>query len=1631
MSIDTEREQTEREQLNQFRAVLRQRCRTQTGGDISPEQKQWTEEMVKKIKNARTMARLRELEENIGQVADGGKFFTAADYAAHMPSAQPRRERVAKPPPTVPHHVWFATFAAQNAPQYLDEMYANAPRVPSYTEKRRPRRSFARHRAQAAIPSLMRLQKKSYADFLQAEIQPHLRKEQGLQNSFQTVFPIESSSGAIVLHFKEYELRPPFYNLSECKLRGLTYQSAVYAKIEMAIHEKKNGPIKEVKEELVYMGDLPLMTPDGSFVINGTERVVVSQLHRSPGVLFEHDWGRNTSGGKYIYSARIIPYHGSWLDFEFDKRDFLYFRIDRKRKMPVTILLKAFGYDKQQILREFYDNEHFRLGEKSGQAKYQLAAKFLHNVSLPFDLCDLSKKEKILIAEADESQPPVDRFLAKDVVVDGEVIAAAHAQIKPEVWEQICGDGGIQEVLVYKPIVQKLHRIKKIDLKKIAAIEGNYHPIGDEFLYGRRLAADVFVDGEEIARANTEITQELLDMMRAGGIDEIQTLYVNEFNHGPFVAQTLALDEKLDGEKARETIYRNMRPGDPPNREVVNHHLDAIFYDSTSYSMSKVGRMKFNRRLYPQRPTMEYKILLSEESARINKSDMPTLAAALVASGCFADEELAHDYVSYIKQFGGRRAIVENLDRETAEKISAALSDTIRTRVEKQTTLSRADILAVVKYLVDLRNGKQKVDDIDNLSNRRIRAVGEFIENQFSQGLLRVNRAIRDRLSRAETDNLMPHNLISAKAISSSVAEFFNGNQLSQFMDQTNPLAEVTHKRRVSAFGIGGLNRDRVGFEVRDVHPSHYGRICPIETPEGPNIGLINSMSLYAEVDEYGFLRTPYVKVQNGRVTNEVVRLAAIDEQEKVIAQASNRRDSHGRFEDALATARRDGEFILCHPEEVDYVDIAPAQIASVAASLIPFLEHDDANRALMGSNMQRQGVPCLYPEKPLVGTGLERMVVRDSGAVIQARRGGTVNFVDANRIAIRVADDEMLPGESGADIYALPRYTRSNQNTNISYRPIVRQGDIIAADDVIADGAATDLGEVALGQNLLVAFLPWNGYNYEDSILISEKIVADQRYASVHIIEEVVHARSTQLGDEEITRDIPHQSEVSLMNLDDEGIVDVGVHVKPGDILVGKITPKGERQLTPEEKLLRAVFGEKAADVKDTSLRMPTGASGVVIDVKVFDGDEIKKRDKKAPQKNSPVGKRTQNILDAELREFKRSQAAAWRIIENDAIMRVRNLVIGQVAAVAVGNVKKDALITESELTMLKTEQWIKLRTADDDINEQIKSIAELLKNERARQDTEMKTQTRKLKDGHNLPQGILKTIKVYVAIKRNLQVGDKMAGRHGNKGVVSKIVPVESMPYLSDGTPVDVVLSPLGVPSRMNVGQILETHLGLAAKGLGAKIEELARQEKTKQTGKLRAFLKRVFAKDGNDFNIERLSDAEVMEAATNLTKGVPFATPIFDGASEDDIRAMLKMGDLPPSGQMTLYDGHSGEAFERPVTVGYMYILKLHHLVDEKMHARSTGPYSLITQQPLGGKAQRGGQRFGEMEVWALEAYGAAYTLCEMLTVKSDDIYWRTKMFEGISEGDLKLKTGIPESFNVLVQEIRALGIDMDFE
>lgn len=1422
----------------------------------------------------------------------------------------------------------------------------------SFTQKKRFRRSFSKSFFQADNPSLLEVQRVSYKDFLQKDTPPDQRLDAGLQKAFNSVFPIYSSSGSVYLEFKDYELSEPLYTVQECKDRGLTYYVSVYANLRMVICEKRGGSMKTSMEEKVYMGDVPMMTRHGSFIVNGTERVVVSQLHRSPGVFFEHDSGRGTLSKKYIYSARVIPYNGRWLDFEFDQRDLVYFRIDRRRKMPVTVLLKAIGYEEEEILEHFYDFDIFKLGKTEDDLQYRLNSEFLLNTSLPFDLCD--SKGKV--------------------------------------------------------VVKKNQRIKKANLADIEKLP-EYHAVDESFLEEKRVAKNIVdAEGEVLVRANSPITKEMLQLLRENGVEELQVLHFNELNRGPYIANTLSLDEKLDRENARNAIYRMLRPGDPPNKDVVNSYLDSLFFNHNAYDLSKVGRMKFNRRFDSQRPVMEYKIWI-ERTELTSREIINHAAANLHEVGLYESTAAAKAALVYMSQYSSA-SVAENLTKEAAEALSKQLTATPH-HVLEQRTLSRTDILGVVKMLVELRNGKGKTDDIDSLTNRRVRTVGEFVANYFQQGLVRVDRAIRDRLSRVETDGLMPHVLISAKAITASVSEFFNGNQLSQFMDHTNPLSDVTHKRRVSAFGIGGLTRDRVSFEVRDVHPTHYGRICPIETPEGQNIGLINSMALYSGIDHYGFLQTQYLKVNNGQVTDKAMRLSAIEEEGKVIAQASTRRDANGKIIDEMVVARKDGEYITVEPEVVDFIDVAPAQIGSVAASMIPFLEHDDANRALMGSNMQRQAVPCLRAEKPLVGTGIEKLVATDSSAVVQATRPGKVVYVDADRIVISIKESAVTEASPlTTDIYHLVKHIRSNQNTHLNQYPNVRVGDKIEAGDVIADGSGIDMGELSLGKNLLVAFLPWNGYNFEDSILISERVVAEQKFASVHIIEEITHARGTQLGEEEITRDIPHQSVAALSNLDDEGIVRVGVEVNPGDILVGKVTPKGERQMTPEERLLQAVFGEKANDYKDTSLRMPPGASGVVIDVKVFTSEEIRKKEKRKGETDSA---RALMINEAEQQRYKKQQEDDFEFLTQDAVERIQNLVKKELSAKQLESLKKPS-------------DWLALRVKSDAINKKIESIGKMLKWESKNKEQRIEAMNHKLIEGHDLQQGILKTVKVYVAIKRNLQVGDKMAGRHGNKGVVSRVEPVESMPFLADGTAVDIVLNPLGVPSRMNVGQILETHLGLAAKGLGNQLKDMLLLERNKQLKEIRAFMEKIYEGD-KTCSVADLTDNELIEMAKNLSDGVPFATPIFEGASEAEISRMLQLSNLPETGQMTLYDGNSGEPFARPVTVGYMYIMKLHHLVDDKIHARATGPYSLVTQQPLGGKAQRGGQRLGEMEVWALEAYGAAYTLCELLTVKSDDISWRAKMFENIIDNDFQFKSGVPESFNVVTKEIRSMCIDMD--
>ncbi len=1353
----------------------------------------------------------------------------------------------------------------------------------SFTEKKRIRKSFAKRVGALPVPFLLSTQLESYSDFLQAQVPPDQRIDNGLQTAFKSIFPIESHNKYARLDFVSYNLGMPPFDVRECQQRGLTYASPLRARVRLTILDKEASKptVKEVKEQEVYMGEIPLMTHTGSFVINGTERVIVSQLHRSPGVFFEHDRGKTHSSGKLLFSARIIPYRGSWLDFEFDPKDYLYFRIDRRRKMPITILLKSLGYTPEEMLKEFFEFDTFLLGKKGIQ--FEVVPERLRGEIARFDIANKG----------------------------GKVIVAAGKRIT----------------------VRHIREIEEAGIDKLA--------VGDDFLLGRVLAHNM-VDkdsGEIIANANDEITETLLAQLQAAGITKIHTLYTNDLDQGAYISQTLRADETTDQWTARVAIYRMMRPGEPPTEDAVENLFNGLFFSDERYDLSAVGRMKFNRRV-------------------------------------------------------GR-------DELTGPAI-----------------LSNDDIVAVIRILVELRNGRGEIDDIDHLGNRRVRAVGELAENQFRAGLARVERAVKERLGQAEADNLMPHDLINAKPISAAVKEFFGSSQLSQFMDQTNPLSEVTHKRRISALGPGGLTRERAGFEVRDVHPTHYGRVCPIETPEGPNIGLINSLALYARTNNYGFIETPYRRVVKGKATDDVDYLSAIEEGRFTIAQANADLDSKGKFTNDIVSSRQHNEFVLATPDKIEYMDVAPAQVVSVAASLIPFLEHDDANRALMGANMQRQAVPCLRAEKALVGTGIERTVAVDSGTTVQAWRGGRVDYVDASRIVVRVNDDETTHGEVGVDIYNLTKYTRSNQNTNINQRPLVKMGDVIARGDVIADGASTDMGELALGQNILVAFMPWNGYNYEDSILMSERVVAEDRFTSIHIEELTVVARDTKLGSEEITRDIPNLSEAQMGRLDECGIVHIGADVGVGDVLVGKVTPKGETQLTPEEKLLRAIFGEKASDVKDTSLRVPAGISGTVIDVQVFTREGLQ-RDARAQQ-----------IIEDELNRYKKDLADQMRIVESDVFARLEKLLMGKVANGGPKKLAKGTKVTKDYLASLEHHQWFDIRLGNEEAAAQLEQVKEGLAQKRVEFDAAFELKKKKLTQGDELQAGVQKMVKVYVAVKRRLQPGDKMAGRHGNKGVVSRIVPVEDMPHMADGTPVDIVLNPLGVPSRMNIGQILEVHLGWAAKGLGHKIGMML--ESQAKIADVRKFLGKIYNADGQKtVDIAAFNDDEVLELCRNLKNGVPFATPVFDGANEGEIKAMLELADLPRSGQITLYDGHTGTAFDRPVTVGYMHVLKLHHLVDDKMHARSTGPYSLVTQQPLGGKAQFGGQRFGEMEVWALEAYGAAYTLQEMLTVKSDDVAGRTKVYESIVKGDHKIDAGMPESFNVLTKEIRSLGIDIDLE
>ncbi len=1354
----------------------------------------------------------------------------------------------------------------------------------SYTEKKRLRKDFGALPKVMDIPYLLAIQLDSYRKFTQSETPMADRGDHGLHAAFRSVFPIVSYSGNAALEYVDYQLGNPVFDVDECILRGTTYACALRVKVRLIIYDKEaaSKTIKDIKEQDVYMGEIPLMTANGTFVINGTERVIVSQLHRSPGVFFDHDRGKTHSSGKLLYSARIIPYRGSWLDFEFDPKDQVFARIDRRRKLPATVLLRALGYDAESILDMFYDRTSFQLGEEES-ATMTLVPKRLQGDMASFDI--------------------------------------------------MAGD---------KVLVERGRRITVRHIRQLEDAGVEYLAVPDDYLIGRRISSSV-VDtqtGEILVECNTEITSEMLHQLRDNNVTTIETIYTNEIDCGPFISDTLAGDSTRSELEALVEIYRMMRPGEPPTKESAENLFQNLFFSADRYDLSGVGRMKFNRRL----------------------------------------------------------------GREGSDGSG---------------TLDREDIVDVLRALVDIRNGKGVVDDIDHLGNRRIRSVGEMAENQFRVGLVRVERAVKERLSMAESEGLMPQDLINAKPVSAAVKEFFGSSQLSQFMDQNNPLSEVTHKRRVSALGPGGLTRERAGFEVRDVHPTHYGRVCPIETPEGPNIGLINSLAAYARTNEYGFLESPYRRVINGTVTDEIEYLSAINESKFVIAQASAVLDAKNRFVDELINVRHMNEFTVKLPSEVDFMDVSPKQVVSIAAALIPFLEHDDANRALMGSNMQRQAVPTLKTEAPLVGTGMERYVARDSGVCEVAQRGGVVDSVDASRIVVRVNSEEVGQDESPVDIYNLTKYKRSNQNTCVNQRPIVVTGDSVRRGDILADGPSVDLGELALGQNMRIAFMPWNGYNFEDSILVSERVVEEDRLTTIHIQELTCIARDTKLGSEEISSDIPNVGEGALSKLDESGIVYIGAEVDAGDILVGKVTPKGETQLTPEEKLLRAIFGEKASDVKDTSLRVPSSYKGTVIDVQVFTRDGLEK------------DSRAKDIEASQLADYRKDLREELRIYEEATFARLSALLVNKLT-VSGGGVEKGTLLTPDVLTDLDRQQWFKLKFSDGELNSQLASAQRLLEEQNQLLEERYEAKKDKMQSGDELAPGVLKIVKVYLAVKRRIQPGDKMAGRHGNKGVISVIMPVEDMPYDEHGEPIDIVLNPLGVPSRMNVGQILETHLGMAARGLGVKIDEMLEQQI--KVAQLRKFLKEIYrhASDKRrDADLDSLSDTELLTMASNLRKGVPMATPVFDGASEDSIKALLRMADIPDSGQLVLHDGRTGDVFDRPVTVGYMYMLKLNHLVDDKMHARSTGSYSLVTQQPLGGKAQFGGQRFGEMEVWALEAYGAAHTLQEMLTVKSDDVTGRTKMYKNIVDGDHSMSPGMPESFNVLIKEIRSLGIDIDLE
>ena len=1353
----------------------------------------------------------------------------------------------------------------------------------TFTEKKRIRKNFSKRPTVLETPYLLSMQLDSYREFLQQDLKFDQREPVGLQSAFASIFPIISHNSMVELQFVGYDLGKPEFEVRECQLRGVTYSAPLRARMRLAIYDKNSTKrkLKQVIEsESVFMGEMPLMTDNGTFVINGTERVVVSQLHRSPGVFFDHDKGQGHSSGKLLFSARVIPYRGSWLDFEFDAKDLLYCRIDRRRKLLVSVLLRALGYSNEQMLEMFFDTQTFKLAR--GKVELLFDPAVYKGQIAPFN------------------------FLAGDEVVveAGKRVTSRHVRLLEE-------KGANRQIVPEDYVVSKILARDLVDKDS----------------------------GELILPANTELTAEHLAKFIEFGVKNFETILVNDLDRGAYISQTIAQDETASTLEARAEIYRMMRPGEPPTKDAADTLFENLFFNEERYDLSRVGRMKFNRRL--------------------------------------------------------------NIEGD-----------------EGRGVLSSEDIVKVIQTLIAIRDGEGSIDDIDHLGNRRIRCVGEMAENAFRIGLVRLERSVKERLSQVESEGWTPKDLINAKPVAAAIKEFFGSSQLSQFMDQNNPLSEVTNKRRISALGPGGLTRERAGFEVRDVHPTHYGRLCPIETPEGPNIGLINSLAVYAKTNEYGFLETPYRKVIDGQVTTHIEYLSAIDESRYTIAQANARLDANNRFVDELVSSRFENEFTLSTPDRIQYMDVSPKQIVSVAASLIPFLEHDDANRALMGSNMQRQAVPTLRADKPLVGTGMERVVANDSGVLVRAERGGVIDSVDSSRIVVKVHDNEVDVNGLGVDIYNLTKYTRSNQNTCINQKPLVSPGDVVARGDVLADGPSTDLGELALGQNMLVAFMPWNGYNFEDSILISERVVQEDRFTTIHIEELTCVARDTKLGPEEISGDIPNVKESALAKLDATGIVYIGAEVKAGDILVGKVTPKGERSQSPEEKLLRAIFGEKASDVKDTSLRVPTGYDGTVIDVRVYTRDGVEKDARAKEIEAMEIESIAQNVKDR------------LRVFEADIYGRASRLLLGQEVKKAVKR-KAGDLIDQELLDELRPEQWFDIRLKDADINEQLDGMHQLLVDKRKELQDFYEEKKAKFSQGDDLAPGVLKMVKVYLAVKRRLQPGDKMAGRHGNKGVVSMIVPVEDMPYMEDGTPVDICLNPLGVPSRMNIGQILETHLGWAARGLGNQIGAML--DNHEPTKKLRDYLDQVYNHNPEckAEDLATLNDEEFLKLCEALRAGVPMASHVFDGAQEQEVRRMLQLAGLPEDGQTRLYDGRTGEAFDLDVTVGYMYMLKLHHLVDDKMHARSTGPYSLVTQQPLGGRAQFGGQRFGEMEVWALEAYGASYTLQEMLTVKSDDVEGRTKMYKNIVDGNLQIDPGMPESFNVLTKEIRALGINIELE